>query len=197
MKYILLSIGAREDKIWEVIPTHRYYPITARTTTRTTTRPTQPPPPHPPSYPRYPQYYPRPTPTKPRIPVTYRPPYGKYTTPKPNDPRKPMPPHKKHYYPNSKDEKHGRKYPHQHIPHDKHPHYDHNRGKTTRKQEEHKPNTPPNTCDTSYDAIAVIRREVFIFKETVRIYNFNRNIRYLILINIINFNYKFFANRYI
>lgn len=35
----------------------------------------------------------------------------------------------------------------------------------------------PNTCDTSYDSIAVIRREVFIFKDTVSIQN---NITYKI-----------------
>lgn len=79
-----------------------------------------------------------------------------------------MHPSKKDYYPYNTDEKHSRKHPHQHVPHDKYPPYHDHRGKPNRKQEDRKPNkSPPKTCDTSYDAIEVIRREVFIFKDTV------------------------------
>ncbi|KAK9883688.1 hypothetical protein WA026_001874 [Henosepilachna vigintioctopunctata] len=167
--------GAREDRLWGRL--NPYKPSITTTTTTTTTprthrtwrtypaRPTRPPSnrPYDPRYPngnnpwfnpqkpsKYPHYYPqKPTypekkpninPYKPTRKTPYIPPHTTRTTPIYQNPDKQTPKPTEH-------------------PRNEHHHRHHYPPK------ESPPNRPvPNTCDTSYDAISVIRREVFIFK---------------------------------
>ncbi|KAL3274574.1 hypothetical protein HHI36_015957 [Cryptolaemus montrouzieri] len=163
--------GTRQDRLWGNIYPHRPRTTTTTTTTQRTqrtypTRPTRPPDRHPPKVPydpRYPNginpsfvpynpnkpgkpYYPQKpsypdykpvNPYKPTKRPVYIPPYPTRTTPVYQNPDKSTTtrPTERHHH-------------HKHHP-----------------QKESPPGRPvPNTCDTSYDAISVIRREVFIFK---------------------------------
>ncbi|XP_063226236.1 matrix metalloproteinase-2 isoform X2 [Bacillus rossius redtenbacheri] len=178
--------GAKEEKLWDDIqPYHPNQPP------QYPTRPTQPPqyPTQPPQYPNQPPQYPNQPPSYPNQPPQYpnRPPQTnpgqhpqypnqppQYPNQPPQYPRKPphqptTPPHKPHYpskprYPVKPE------YPHHPTNPTRHP----NQPPQDPTQDEDAPRDPeppprkpvkPNTCDTSYDAISIIRQEVFIFKD--------------------------------
>ncbi|PSN44382.1 hypothetical protein C0J52_10927 [Blattella germanica] len=106
-----------------------------------------------PSYPeRYPPY--NPYPPQPQ-PPTYRPPV---TRPTPRTERPTRYPPRTTPYPQRPETLPPTHHPKTRKPHVKHP--------KTEKPDK------PDTCDTSYDAISVIRREVFIFKGRVSIIGF-------------------------
>ncbi|KAG5878181.1 hypothetical protein JTB14_028197 [Gonioctena quinquepunctata] len=147
--------------------------------------------PYVPRYPQEPTYDPRKPPERPYEP--HKPDERPYDPYSPHYPQTPMNPNKKHYpkqdndqYPYNADR---RKIHHKHktdrIPERNYPDRVHPTKVFTTKQPEKYPQhipagnhpketTPkesptikplPDTCDTSYDAISVIRQEVFIFKD--------------------------------
>ncbi|ENN71228.1 hypothetical protein YQE_12156, partial [Dendroctonus ponderosae] len=165
--------GFRGDRQWGRIPQYHPPPQPPTTTTTTTTTTTSTSPPQ--------RAYPR---------SRYNPRYHKgrhptYNKPEKN-PYKPMNPEKKPHhnhgthgtdrlYPNDKRPYTGHHNPPTDPPYikptklvPKHFHTTHRpteRTATSSPKEYPNGETPPDTCDTSYDAVAVIRRELFIFKD--------------------------------
>lgn len=167
--------GTRENRLWGRLYPDRTRPTTTTTTTTTPrpthrtwrthpTRPTRPPERFPPKRPYDPRY---PNGINPSF-VPYDPKKGNkypYYPQKPGYPKKPQyptkaprkPPHTTRAPPPVRPttERTTTRPPHHH-PRNEHHHHHH--------PQREPPKPVPNTCDTSYDAISVIRREVFIFK---------------------------------
>ncbi|KAF5292712.1 hypothetical protein FQR65_LT11180 [Abscondita terminalis] len=167
--------GSHHDQSWGQRPTYQ-----PRYTPPPTTRPTPPPtrptrrtvrPPYVPNYPQRPPYNPgKQDPRYPKKPSTEKPihkkpmhpdrkhnsknPYNPYD-PNRNYPPKQYPeqtPDRRYYPPAPETTTQPNRNP------QKHPHHDH-------PYNNPKESAIPQTCDTSYDAISVVRGEVFIFKD--------------------------------